>query len=124
MLASDGREGKEGGSSSTTTEELELELEALDIADEPLELEGTDEAENEELAKKLMDEQGESGTVTSADPGFTPEVKIANCVHRKNKQEKVLFPGLMFFIQVLGIFVITTAECVTQGIGITFTVHL
>lgn len=42
----------------STTEELELELEALDIADEPLELEGPDEAENEELAKKLLDEQG------------------------------------------------------------------
>lgn len=41
------------------TEELELELEALDIADEPLELEGGDEAENEELAKKLLDEQGQ-----------------------------------------------------------------
>lgn len=42
----------------STTEELELELEALEIADEPLELEGPDEAENEELAKKLLDEQG------------------------------------------------------------------
>jgi hypothetical protein len=38
---------------------LELELEALDIADDPLELDGPDEAENEaELAKKLLDEQG------------------------------------------------------------------
>lgn len=43
---------------ASTTEELELELEALDITDEPLELEGPDEAENEELAKKLLDEQG------------------------------------------------------------------
>ncbi len=51
----DGREGKD---SASTTEELELELEALDITDEPLELEGPDEAENEELAKKLLDEQG------------------------------------------------------------------
>lgn len=40
---------------------MELELEALDIADEPLELEGADEAENEELAKKLLDEQGTQG---------------------------------------------------------------
>lgn len=40
------------------TEELELELEALDIADDTLELEAADEAENEELAKKLLDEQG------------------------------------------------------------------
>lgn len=36
-----------------------MELEALDIADDPLELDGPDEAENEaELAKKLLDEQG------------------------------------------------------------------
>lgn len=55
LLGSDGREGKDAGS---TTEELELELEALDITDEPLELEGPDEVENEELAKKLLDEQG------------------------------------------------------------------
>lgn len=55
LCVSDGREGKD---SASTTEELELELEALDIADEPLELEGADEAENEELAKKLLDEQG------------------------------------------------------------------
>lgn len=51
----EGREGKEPNS----TEELELELEALDITDDPLELEAADEAENEELAKKLLDEQGE-----------------------------------------------------------------
>lgn len=37
-----------------------MELEALDITDEPLELEGADEVENEELTKKLLDEQGES----------------------------------------------------------------
>lgn len=54
VSGSDGREGKDAA-----TEELELELEALDIADEPLELEGPDEAENEELAKKLLDEQGQ-----------------------------------------------------------------
>lgn len=59
VSASDGREGKD---SASTTEELELELEALDIADEPLELEGADEAENEELAKKLLDEQGKHHT--------------------------------------------------------------
>lgn len=55
VCGSDGRDGKDVAS---TTEELELELEALDITDEPLELEGPDEAENEELAKKLLDEQG------------------------------------------------------------------
>ncbi|KAL7867602.1 hypothetical protein SRHO_G00089860 [Serrasalmus rhombeus] len=50
----EGREGKE----TSSTEELELELEALDITDDPLELEVADEAESEELAKKLLDEQG------------------------------------------------------------------
>ncbi|XP_052347758.1 regulator of nonsense transcripts 2-like isoform X1 [Oncorhynchus keta] len=50
---------KEAKDAAATTEELELELEALDIADDPLELDGPDEAENEaELAKKLLDEQG------------------------------------------------------------------
>lgn len=53
-LTADAREAKDA-----VAEELELELEALDIADEPLELEGGDEAENEELAKKLLDEQGQ-----------------------------------------------------------------
>lgn len=48
---------------ATTTEELELELETLDITDEPLELEGPEEAENEELAKKLLDEQGNHGAL-------------------------------------------------------------
>lgn len=57
MLCLDGKEGKD---SVSTTEELELELEALDVADEPFELEGPDEAENEELAKKLLDEQGKT----------------------------------------------------------------
>lgn len=59
VSGSDGREGKDAA-----TEELELELEALDIADEPLELEGPDEAENEELAKKLLDEQGKQEPFT------------------------------------------------------------
>lgn len=52
--AKEGREGKD----VSCTEELELELEALEIADDPLELEAAEEAENEELAKKLLDEQG------------------------------------------------------------------
>lgn len=54
----DGKEGREG-KDVICTEELELEMEALDIAEDPLELEPADEAENEELAKKLLDEQGE-----------------------------------------------------------------
>lgn len=54
---SDGREGKD---SASATEELELELEVLDITEEPLELEGPEETENEDLAKKLLDEQGKT----------------------------------------------------------------
>ena len=50
----EGREGNEAGS----TEELELALEALDITYDPLALEAADETESEELAKKLLDEQG------------------------------------------------------------------
>lgn len=47
-------EGREGNS----TEELEMELEALDITDDPMDLDAADETESEELAKKLLDEQG------------------------------------------------------------------
>lgn len=42
----------------TASEDLELELENLDINDDPLELECGDEAED--LAKKLLDEQGKN----------------------------------------------------------------
>lgn len=41
----------------STPDDLELELENLEISDDPLELEGNDEAED--LTKKLLDEQGE-----------------------------------------------------------------
>ena len=59
LLFVTGSDGKEGKETAPTTEELELEaLEALEITDEPLELEGADEVENEELTKKLLDEQG------------------------------------------------------------------
>ncbi|KAJ8261775.1 hypothetical protein GJAV_G00158270 [Gymnothorax javanicus] len=52
----EGKEPKEGKEVSST-EELELELETLDIADDAMELEPGDEAEGEEFAKKLLDEQ-------------------------------------------------------------------
>lgn len=58
IFPAESKEGREGKDVSCT-EELELELEALDITDDPLELEAADEAENEELAKKLLDDQGE-----------------------------------------------------------------
>ena len=59
LSVSEAKEAKEAAvAAAATTEELELELEALDIAEDPLELEGPEETENEELAKKLLDEQG------------------------------------------------------------------
>lgn len=42
------------------TEDLELELENMDINDDPLELDCGDEAED--LTKKLLDEQGKKDT--------------------------------------------------------------
>jgi len=69
LLGSDGREGKDVAS---TTEELELELEALEITDEPLEMEGADEVENEELAKKLLDEQGKHELFQNRNAGLDP----------------------------------------------------
>ncbi|XP_030576016.1 regulator of nonsense transcripts 2 isoform X1 [Archocentrus centrarchus] len=82
--AKDGREGKDMGS---TTEELELELEALDIADEPLELEGPDEVENEELAKKLLDEQEQEDEEANTGSHLKLIVdafiqQLPNCVNR------------------------------------------
>ncbi|XP_077356522.1 regulator of nonsense transcripts 2 [Festucalex cinctus] len=82
--AKDGREGKEA---TSTTEELELELEALDIADEPLELEGADEAESEELSKKLIDEQEQDDEEANTGTHLKLIVdafiqQLPNCVNR------------------------------------------
>ncbi|XP_048123551.1 regulator of nonsense transcripts 2 [Alosa alosa] len=71
----------------TSTEELELELEALDIADDPLELEPTDEVENEELAKKLLDEQEQEDEEASTGSHLKLIVdafiqQMPNCVNR------------------------------------------
>ncbi|XP_026859844.1 regulator of nonsense transcripts 2 [Electrophorus electricus] len=79
----EGREGKEASS----TEELELELEALDIADDPLELEAADEAESEELAKKLLDEQEQEDEEASTGSHLKLIVdafiqQLPNCVNR------------------------------------------
>ncbi|KAJ0012669.1 hypothetical protein NQD34_017003 [Periophthalmus magnuspinnatus] len=81
--ARDGREGKD----TTTAEELELELEALDIADEPLELEGPEEAENEELAKKIMDDQEQEDEEANTGSHLKLIVdafiqQLPNCVNR------------------------------------------
>ncbi|XP_024913069.1 regulator of nonsense transcripts 2 isoform X2 [Cynoglossus semilaevis] len=83
----DSKDCKEGKDSGSTTEELELELEALDIADEPLELEGADEAENEELAKKLLDEQEQEEEETNTTSHLKLIVdafiqQLPNCVNR------------------------------------------
>uniref|UniRef100_A0A3B3CUM1 UPF2 regulator of nonsense mediated mRNA decay n=1 Tax=Oryzias melastigma TaxID=30732 RepID=A0A3B3CUM1_ORYME len=82
--AKDGRDGKEAAS---TTEELELELEALDIADEPLELEAAEEAESEELAKKILDEQEQEDEEASTGSHLKLIVdafiqQLPNCVNR------------------------------------------
>ncbi|XP_030635202.1 regulator of nonsense transcripts 2 [Chanos chanos] len=82
----EGKEGKEGKDVSST-EELELELEALDINDDPLELEAADEAESEELAKKLLDEQEQEDEETSTGSHLKLIVdafiqQLPNCVNR------------------------------------------
>ncbi|XP_051911526.1 regulator of nonsense transcripts 2 [Hippocampus zosterae] len=80
--AKDGREAKEAASATE-----ELELEALDIADEALELEGTDEAESEELSKKLIDEQEQEDEETNTGSHLKLIVdafiqQLPNCVNR------------------------------------------
>uniref|UniRef100_A0AAV2IXE6 MIF4G domain-containing protein n=1 Tax=Knipowitschia caucasica TaxID=637954 RepID=A0AAV2IXE6_KNICA len=79
----DGREGKD----AAAAEELELELEALDIADEPLDLEGPEETENEELAKKLMDDQEQEDEEANTGSHLKLIVdafiqQLPNCVNR------------------------------------------
>uniref|UniRef100_A0A3P8Y762 Regulator of nonsense transcripts 2 n=1 Tax=Esox lucius TaxID=8010 RepID=A0A3P8Y762_ESOLU len=79
---------KEAKDAAATTEELELELEALDIADDPLEMDGPDEAENEaELAKKLLDEQEQEDEEASTGSHLKLIVdafiqQLPNCVNR------------------------------------------
>ncbi|KAJ8381550.1 hypothetical protein SKAU_G00023280 [Synaphobranchus kaupii] len=70
-----------------STEELELELENLDIADDTLELEPGDEAEGEELAKKLLDEQEQEDEEASTGSHLKLIVdafiqQLPNCVNR------------------------------------------
>ncbi|XP_072309952.1 regulator of nonsense transcripts 2 isoform X3 [Eucyclogobius newberryi] len=79
----DANEGKD----ATTAEELELELEALDIADEPLELEGPEETENEDLAKKLIDDQEQEDEEANTGSHLKLIVdafiqQLPNCVNR------------------------------------------
>uniref|UniRef100_A0A672QX75 UPF2 regulator of nonsense mediated mRNA decay n=1 Tax=Sinocyclocheilus grahami TaxID=75366 RepID=A0A672QX75_SINGR len=76
-------EGREGNS----TEELEMELEALDITDEPIDLDVADEAETEELAKKLLDEQEQEDEEASTGSHLKLIVdafiqQLPNCINR------------------------------------------
>lgn len=80
-------DAKDREKDATTTEELELELETLDITDEPLELEGPEEAENEELAKKLLDEQEQEDEEANTGSHLKLIVdafiqQLPNCVNR------------------------------------------
>ncbi|XP_048886602.1 regulator of nonsense transcripts 2 [Brienomyrus brachyistius] len=81
--AKDGKEVKE----VSGTEELELELETLDIADDALEMEGADEVDGDELAKKLLDEQEQEDEEASTGSHLKLIVdafiqQLPNCVNR------------------------------------------
>ncbi|MBN3315558.1 RENT2 protein, partial [Atractosteus spatula] len=70
-----------------STEELELELETLDINDDSLELEGGDEADTDDLAKKLLDEQEQEDEEASTGSHLKLIVdaflqQLPNCVNR------------------------------------------
>uniref|UniRef100_A0A672SCH2 UPF2 regulator of nonsense mediated mRNA decay n=1 Tax=Sinocyclocheilus grahami TaxID=75366 RepID=A0A672SCH2_SINGR len=70
-----------------STEELEMELEALDITDEPIDLDAADETESEELAKKLLDEQEQEDEEASTGSHLKLIVdafiqQLPNCINR------------------------------------------
>ncbi|XP_026091747.1 regulator of nonsense transcripts 2-like isoform X2 [Carassius auratus] len=77
------KEAREGNS----TEELEIELEALDITDEPMDLDAADETESEELAKKILDEQEQEDEEASTGSHLKLIVdafiqQLPNCINR------------------------------------------
>ncbi|XP_051544359.1 regulator of nonsense transcripts 2-like [Myxocyprinus asiaticus] len=77
------KEGREANS----TEELEMELESLDITDDPLDLDPTDEVESEDLAKKLLDEQEQEDEEASTGSHLKLIVdafiqQLPNCINR------------------------------------------
>uniref|UniRef100_A0A8C3FXV3 Regulator of nonsense transcripts 2 n=1 Tax=Cyclopterus lumpus TaxID=8103 RepID=A0A8C3FXV3_CYCLU len=88
ILFKDNEKGKDKEEAKDKdAKDLELELEALDIADEPLELEGPDEAESEELAKKLLDEQEQEDEEANTGSHLKLIVdafiqQLPNCVNR------------------------------------------
>lgn len=70
-----------------STEELEMELEALDITDDPLDLDVADETESEELAKKILDEQEQEDEEASTGSHLKLIVdafiqQLPNCINR------------------------------------------
>ncbi|XP_051974306.1 regulator of nonsense transcripts 2 [Xyrauchen texanus] len=77
------KEGHEGNS----TEELEMELEALDITDDTIDLDPTDEVESEDLAKKLLEEQEQEDEEASTGSHLKLIVdafiqQLPNCINR------------------------------------------
>ncbi|KAF4114958.1 regulator of nonsense transcripts 2 [Onychostoma macrolepis] len=77
------KEGREGNS----TEELEMELEVLDITDDPIDLDTADETESEELAKKILDEQEQEDEEASTGSHLKLIVdafiqQLPNCINR------------------------------------------
>ncbi|KAG1932589.1 regulator of nonsense transcripts 2 isoform X2 [Pimephales promelas] len=70
-----------------STEELEMELEVLDITDEPIDLDVADETESEELAKKILDEQEQEDEEASTGSHLKLIVdafiqQLPNCINR------------------------------------------
>ncbi|TRZ02758.1 hypothetical protein DNTS_029156 [Danionella cerebrum] len=78
---------KSKGREGSSTEELEMEMESLDITDEPMDLDVADEAESEELAKKLLDEQEQEDEEASTGSHLKLIVdafiqQLPNCINR------------------------------------------
>uniref|UniRef100_A0A8C2HI57 UPF2 regulator of nonsense mediated mRNA decay n=1 Tax=Cyprinus carpio TaxID=7962 RepID=A0A8C2HI57_CYPCA len=79
--------GTQSGREGNSTEELEMELEVLDITDEPIDLDVADETESEELAKKLLDEQEQEDEEASTGSHLKLIVdafiqQLPNCINR------------------------------------------
>ncbi|RXM27839.1 Regulator of nonsense transcripts 2 [Acipenser ruthenus] len=79
----DGKDNKDVPS----TEELEMELETLDINDDTLEMDAVDEAEADDLTKKLLDEQEQEDEEASTGSHLKLIVdaflqQLPNCVNR------------------------------------------
>ena len=122
---SEAKEAKEAAvAAAATTEELELELEALDIAEDPLELEGPEETENEELAKKLLDEQGSHTTLIRAPAVLTGGRCLqiptsSNTIGRSKRAGKINYYFLLFKLttsklELSRFLFLTTLPCISN----------